>query len=63
MSVGDPIKFKFTYEVMRGDKDGECMLTLRVPATDWARVAMFAVLREFVFDCVATPVEKIGESV
>ena len=51
----DPIRFQFTFENMRADSEGECMLTLRLPAGELAKAARFAIMREIVFEGVCTP--------
>lgn len=53
----DPIKFQFTFETMRADSEGECLLTLRLPAVDMPKAARFAIMREIVFEGTCVPVD------
>lgn len=55
--LNEPVKFQFTFESMRADAEGECLLTLRLPAVDMPKAARFAMLREFLFSAVCTPEE------
>lgn len=53
----DPIKFQFTFETLRADAEGECMLTLRLPAGELGKAARFAMMRDIVFEGTCVPVD------
>lgn len=53
----DPIKFLFTFENMRADADGECIVSIRVPATEFPKAARLAIMRELVFEASCTPTD------
>lgn len=65
MNIGDPITVSSTVKSVRFDEDGECLLTLRIPASDAVKAARFAVMRQIVFESVFTPedVKQDGEIV
>lgn len=55
--LSDPITVNTTVKSVRFDEDGECLLTLRVPASDAVRAARLAVMRGIVFSTVMTPAD------
>lgn len=61
----DPITVSSTVKSVRFDEDGECLLTLRIPASDAVRAARLAVMCGIVFASVFTPadVENRDQSV
>lgn len=56
-SISDPITVQTTVKSVRFDEDGECLLTLRIPASDAVKAARFAVMRGIVFEGVFTPAD------
>lgn len=56
-AMTDPVKFTFTFESMRADAEGECLLVLRLPATELPKAARFAIMREIVFEGTCVPVD------
>lgn len=53
----DPITINATVKGFKFDEDGECLLTLRIPATDALKASRFAIMRQIVFSAVFTPVD------
>ncbi len=53
----EPITVSATVKSVRFDEDGECLLTLRIPASDAVKAARFAIMRQIVFSGVFTPVD------
>jgi len=60
-SLRDPITVSATVKSVRFDEDGECLLTLRIPADDAVKAARFAIMRQIVFESVFTPVDAQAE--
>ncbi len=56
-SLRDPITVHAAVKSVRFDEDGECLLTLRIPASDAATAARFAVMRGIVFETVFSPAD------
>lgn len=55
--LSDPITVQTTVKSVRFDEDGECLLTLRIPASDAVKAARFAIMRGIVFEGVFTPID------
>lgn len=64
-NIREPVEVRTTVKSLRVDEDGESLLTLRIPASEAATVARFAVMRGIVFKTVFTPedVEEAAPSV
>ncbi len=62
MSLRDPISVQATVKSVRFDEDGECLLTLRIPASDAVKAARFAVMRQIVFESVFTPEDVVKQN-
>lgn len=56
-SLSDPISVKTTVKSLRFDEDGECLLTLRLPASEAVSASRLAIMRGIVFESVFTPVD------
>lgn len=56
-SLSDPVKFKFSLDTMRVDSEGECVVTLKLPATEFPKAAKMAIMKDIVFEAVCTPTE------
>ena len=50
-----PIQIACTVKSVRFDEDSECLLTLRIPASDAIKASRFAIMRGIVFASVFTP--------
>lgn len=56
-ALNEPIKFLFTLETMRVDSEGECVVTLKLPATEFPKAARMAIMKDIVFEAVCTPTD------
>ena len=54
MSLSDPIRVTATVKKVIFD-EGECILTIRIPAADAVAAARFAIMHQIVFAAVFTP--------
>lgn len=52
--MNDPIRVSATVKTVKFD-EGECVLTIRIPAKDAIAAARFAVMHQIVFDAAFTP--------
>lgn len=53
--LNEPIVVSATVKSVRFDDEGECLLTLRIPASDAVKAARFAIMQQIVFESVFTP--------
>ncbi len=51
-----PINVSATVKTVKFD-EGECILTIRIPASDAIQAARFAIMHQIVFAAVFTPVD------
>lgn len=56
-SLNEPVKFSFSLDTMRVDSEGECIVTLRLPATEFPKAARMAIMKDIVFEAVCTPTD------
>lgn len=62
MALGDPIKFRCAFDKLHGERDGNVILNLEVPASEAAKAALFLVMGQIEFEATFVPVDARPDS-